>query len=76
MANPDVDREALIAHLARAHPNLLTGSGVPLPDSEELDAVPIEVLLAVHEANHLPVFREHDYDDWLTRNFTAEGTTR
>lgn len=63
------DREALIAHLARAHPNLLTGSGVPLPDSEELDMVPVEVLVAVHEANHLPRWREHPSDDWLTREW-------
>ncbi|ONH58360.1 hypothetical protein CcI49_23175 [Frankia sp. CcI49] len=65
----EVDREALIAHLARAHPNLLTGSGVPLPGGAELDAVSVETLVAVHEANHLPRWREHPDDDWLTRDW-------
>ncbi|MEX5634969.1 hypothetical protein [Parafrankia sp. FMc2] len=71
----DDDREALIKHLASAHPNLLTGSGVPLPDSEALDAVPIATLLAVHEANHTPLYRRHNGDDWLTRDH-AERTRR
>lgn len=65
--NAEVDREALIAHLRQAHPNLLSFSDEPLPADDDLDAAPMGLLRAVHEANHLPVFRGHDSDDWLTR---------
>lgn len=63
----EVDRAALIAHLRKAHPNLLSASDEPLPVDGDLDAAPIGLLCAVHEANHLPLYRRHDYDDWLTR---------
>lgn len=66
--NAEVDRAALVAHLRRAHPSLLSGSGVPLPADDGLDVAPIGLLRAVHDANHLPVFRPHPEDDWLTRD--------
>ncbi len=70
---PTTDREALIAHLRAAHPNLLSWADEPLPaDLDDLAAAPIGLLRTVHEANHLPVYRPHEIDDWLTRK-TDDG---
>jgi hypothetical protein len=63
----EVEREALVAHLVKAHSDLLHPSGEPLPDDAALEVAPIGLLRAVHEANHSPVFRPHAADDWLTR---------
>ena len=64
------DRLALVRHLREAHANLLTESGTPLPRSG-LSAVPTELLLAIHEANHAPLYRAHGGDDWLARRAEA-----
>lgn len=63
------DRAALEAHLRDAHPNLL-GEGhrsrvsrSPLP--RDLASVSYGWLLAVHDANHELLFRNHQDDDWL-----------
>lgn len=62
------DRSALIAHPRKEHPNLLSATDEPLPADGDLDAAPIGLLRAVHEANHLPLYRRHNCDDWLTRS--------
>lgn len=67
-----LDRAALVRHLRDAHPNLLTESGTPLPRTR-LSDVSMERLTAVHDANHAPRYREHDYDDWLTRRPVEGG---
>ncbi|ABW14376.1 hypothetical protein Franean1_5013 [Parafrankia sp. EAN1pec] len=59
----EVDRAALVAHLRKAHPNLLSTSDEPLPTDGDLDTAPIGLLRAVHKANHLPLYRQHDGDD-------------
>lgn len=65
------ERDVLIRHLREAHPNLL-GAGhdtmfgrSSLP--EDLTQVPTGWLLAVHDANHAGLYRDHRDDDWLTR---------
>lgn len=65
--NAEDDRAALVAHLRKAHPNLLSAADEPLPTDGDLDTAPIGLLRAVHEANHLPLYRRHHSDDWLTR---------
>lgn len=76
---PDADdRVTLEAHLRDAHPNLLGeghGSRVsrsPLP--RDLTSVAYDWLLAVHDANHELLFRNHDGDEWLARQ-TRTGPT-
>lgn len=59
----DDDAVVLRRHVRAAHPSLLDHSGGPLPSSG-LSGVPTDVLAAVHEANHMHPWRDHDTDDW------------
>jgi hypothetical protein len=75
---PDADdRVTLEAHLRDAHPNLLGeghGSRVsrsPLP--RDLTSVSYGWLLAVHDANHEPLYRDHADDEWRVRAREAEA---
>lgn len=76
LATPADERGMLLRHLRAHHPNLI-GAGnrvrigfTPLPDT--LSRVPLEWLLAVHEANHAGLYVEHADDDWLCRHLRDE----
>lgn len=63
------ERDALVRHLRESHPSLVGPSALNEGDLGGLTSM--RLLQIVHDANHVPTWREHDADDWLTRDHRA-----
>lgn len=60
----EADAVILRKHMREAHRSLFDSVVDGPLDIFEFDSLPIDVIAAIHDANHLAPWRDHQIDNW------------